>query len=243
MILACGGAANRSQDNGRTDAPPKEATKDPLVSKPPGRELDKKEDVPSIPSDVSYSVISSRIIPRVINNRSLEIRISRRVPQDVLRAIALKIKSEDSRTYERTMIAYYLPGMTVGSGAWATTHFNPSLEVRILGLSAEAEESLRNQKVTGRREVMGTWLCEAPMPRRIMLYRLNNKVFLEETYNDGSGHTNEVIERKVSGGIRLDKKEKRPVEMEADEHWLLVRQGDLRIRDNEGVIETAKRAK
>jgi hypothetical protein len=37
------------------------------------------------------------------------------------------------RKYERVFICYYLPGMEVGAGAWATGHFNPELEVKVLG--------------------------------------------------------------------------------------------------------------
>ena len=37
------------------------------------------------------------------------------------------------KRYERVFICYYLPGMILDSGAWATSHFNPTLQVRILG--------------------------------------------------------------------------------------------------------------
>ena len=78
---------------------------------------------PTIPDDVSYSIIDSTA--RAGIKRSLDVRLNKRVAEDTLHAIALKLKSQDSRDYDRTFITYYLPGMTVGAGAWATTHFTP----------------------------------------------------------------------------------------------------------------------
>ena len=90
--------------------------------------------------DVSYSIIDSTATAGI--KRSLDVRLNKRVAEDTLRAMALKLKSQDSRDYDRTFITYYLPGMTVGAGAWATTHFQPDLEVKILGLSTEEEKKL-----------------------------------------------------------------------------------------------------
>jgi hypothetical protein len=54
---------------------------------------------------------------------------------EVLRAIATQLKNSDAHTYERTFIVYYLPGMEIGSLAWATSHFDPELQVRIIGVT------------------------------------------------------------------------------------------------------------
>ena len=62
----------------------------------------------------------------------LDIRLNREVQEDVLRSIAMELKSSDRKKYERTFMLYYLPGMEVDAGGWASTHFNPDLEVIIL---------------------------------------------------------------------------------------------------------------
>ncbi|MCH7702181.1 MAG: hypothetical protein IID37_10880 [Planctomycetes bacterium] len=93
-----------------------------------------KPQTPTIPDDVSYSIIDSTTMPGI--KRSLDVRLNKKVSERTLRALALKLKSQDSRNYERTFIVYYLPDMKVGAGAWATTHFDPDLEVRVLGLTA-----------------------------------------------------------------------------------------------------------
>ncbi len=64
--------------------------------------------------------------------RSLDVRLPRKVSETRLRAIAQELRARDSRTYDRTFICYYLPGMEIDRGAWATTHFiDGKLEVRI----------------------------------------------------------------------------------------------------------------
>jgi hypothetical protein len=115
---------------------------------------------PAVPRDVSYSIIDSSALPPV--KRSVDVRLNKKVSEVTLKAIALKLKAQDPQQYERTFIAYYLPGMVVGAGAWATTHFNPDLEVRILGLTAEEEDKLLSEPPSQTREVIGRWLDESP---------------------------------------------------------------------------------
>lgn len=73
--------------------------------------------------------------------RSIDVRLSKKVDSDTLRAIALELKAKELCCFDRTFIVYYLPGMTVDAGGWATTHFTPDLEVRILGSTGEEEST------------------------------------------------------------------------------------------------------
>lgn len=41
-------------------------------------------------------------------------------------------KKHKGKKFERVFICYYLPGMEIDAGAWATGHFDPELEVKIL---------------------------------------------------------------------------------------------------------------
>ena len=41
--------------------------------------------------------------------------------------------------YDKVFICYYLPGMVKDAGAWATSHFTPDLQVRILGSLQDKE--------------------------------------------------------------------------------------------------------
>lgn len=187
----------------------------------------------TIPSDVSFSIIGSDALPGVIRN--LNVRLSRKVSEQTLRAIAFKLKAEPP-PYDRTMIYYYLPGMTVGTGAWATTHFTPDLEVRIIGLTVEDENKLVNQPEPANRETIGHWLDESPfVGSRITIFREKGKLFIEQTYKDGSGHKKEIVERKSPLGRRFNEVER----SRNGDHWILVSDGNLQVRDNDGLIGTA----
>ena len=59
---------------------------------------------PTIPDDMSYSIIDSTATAGI--KRSLDVRLNKRVAEDTLRAMALKLKSQDSRDYDRTFITY-----------------------------------------------------------------------------------------------------------------------------------------
>lgn len=61
--------------------------------------------------------------------RSIVIEISEPVDAANLTRIANSIKTDG---YVRTFIEYYLPGMKINAGAWATSHFDPDLEVIIV---------------------------------------------------------------------------------------------------------------
>lgn len=44
-------------------------------------------------------------------------------------------KKYKGKKYDRVFICYYLLGMVVDNGAWASGHFNPDLEIKILKTS------------------------------------------------------------------------------------------------------------
>ena len=160
--------------------------------------------VTAIPEDVTFTVIAEDRYGDT--KRSLDIRLNRKVPKDVLHTIALQLKDSDPGSYERTFIVYYLPEMQVGAGGWATTHFNPNLEVRILGLTVEEEQQLTTEPVVPiNREVIGRWLDETPfMGSRITIFGEDGKLYIEQKFKDGSSSTEELIEKQSPLGRRFD---------------------------------------
>jgi hypothetical protein len=192
----------------------------------------------AIPADVKYTVINTDVIPGI--KRSLDVRLSRKVEEDVLRSIAINLKKDDPKRYERTFIVYYLPDMKVGAGGWATTHFNPELEVKILGLTAKQEEALATKAEDPAREVIGSWLDQSPMVGgKISIYRKDDKLYMERTFKDGSSSNKEMVEKASSSGRRFEEKSGSSF----GEHYIVDRQGNLQIRDQEGLIATATKIK
>ena len=186
--------------------------------------------------DITYSIIDSDTF--LDYKHSLDVRLNKKISEDALRVIAFKLKAQDPRSYERTFICYYLPGMRVDAGAWATTHFNPNLKVKILGMTADQEKTLKQLPEEPSREVIGIWLDESPfIGSRITIFRQNRKLFMENMYTDGSSGKKEFVE-KLSGKDRTFwKKEGSSV----GEFYLIDNQGNLQLWDQEGIIWTAKK--
>ena len=163
---------------------------------------------PIIPADVSYSVVDTDIVPGI--KRSLDVRLNKKVSKDVLRAIALELKSNDSRQYDLTFIVYYLPGMSVGAGGWASTDFDPTLDVRILRLTAREEPTLVTEPAVTEpapsdREVIGIWLSEiAYIGGRITIYREGGTLYMEWKFEDGSNLKEKLVEKPSPLGQRFD---------------------------------------
>ncbi|NQT17375.1 MAG: hypothetical protein HQ582_31765 [Planctomycetes bacterium] len=190
----------------------------------------------SIPKDVTYTIIEKNIVPGI--KRSLDIRLNRKVSQDVLSSIAMELKNSDPNSYERTFIGYYLPDMKVGAGCWATTHFNPNLEVRVLGLTAEQERAFTQQRADPSREIIGSWLDESIGGANVTtIFRKDGRLFMENTYSDGSAGTDELVETPSPDGRRFDSKPDRGF----GEYYLINSKGELQLLDQDGPFMTAKK--
>ena len=192
----------------------------------------------TIPDDVSYQIISSKVLPGF--KRSLYVKLNKKVSAQILHAIATELKSQDPRDYDRTFMTYHIPGMPVRAGAWATTHFNPDLEVKILGLTAEEEDNLVPAQATpADRRIIGRWIDESPyVGSRISILSEDGKLFGEQIFKDGSSFKRELIEKQSPLGRRFDR-----VDSRIGDHWVITSNGNLQLRDNDGLIRTAKEVK
>lgn len=63
--------------------------------------------------------------------RTVEVRLAYKLSLEQLKAVAEKIKAAETRKTERTFIGYTLEEQQ-SQGYWATTHYNPDLNVQIL---------------------------------------------------------------------------------------------------------------
>lgn len=159
----------------------------------------------TLSDNVTYSIINESTQPGV--KRTLVVRLNRKASERTLRGLALELKSLDSQQYDRTFIMHYLPGMEVGAGAWATTHFRPELEVRIQGLTMKEEEKLVAEPAPAAREIIGRWLDEGPfIASHITIFRDSGKLFIEQIFRDGSSLKKDLVEVKSTLGRRFDPK-------------------------------------
>jgi hypothetical protein len=188
--------------------------------------------------DFTYSVISESEMKD--QRHTIEVRLSKKISEQDLRSLAMELKKSEKKSYERTFIMYLLPGMKVGSGAWATTHFNPDLEVHILGLTVSQEQKMAQDVKSESRDVVGIWADERPyVGAKLTLFRDKGKVFLETKYADGSESLDEMIEAKGSTGTKLVEKGGN----EHGEYLVLDRNGNLRAGGGNGIFLTYKKLK
>lgn len=209
----------------------KQTTSEPPTNQPPPQ-------TQTIPADVAYSIVDSDTIPGV--KRSLDIRLSKKVSEAILSAIAIELKVRDSRHYARTFMAYYLPEMAVGAGAWATTDFDPELKVRILGLSEEEERKLVAEPVPANSKVLGRWLDERPyVGSRLTIFRDPKAllIVMEIRFKDGGSLREELIERKSPRGRRFDIANG----SRHGEYWVIEATGNLQAFDTDGIVATFRK--
>jgi hypothetical protein len=196
----------------------------------------------SEPDDIN-KVVDYKIINETENHNfskaNIDIRLSEKVNKEELSALANSLR-KDRKSFKRLWIAYYLPDMKVGSGAWGTTHFTPELEVKILGLTAEEEEKMANAVKSISRDVVGIWMDDRPyVGATVTIYRENQKLYLESKYKDGSGSIEEMIESQSTGGTKLVEKGGNPY----GEYFVLDKNGKLQVVGDNGIFLEYKKLK
>jgi hypothetical protein len=131
----------------------------------PGKVAPVKSDVPApaprkveIRAEGPYTITSD--LDEGPKMRRVDVKLKKKVTPEVLREIALEVKAKGERPHERTIIFYYLPVEfpEIAGQAWATTHFLPALEVKILALSQQEEDALRSIPLDHKGKRIGAWL-------------------------------------------------------------------------------------
>ena len=72
---------------------------------------------------------------------------------------------------------------------------------------------------------------------QITIYREGGTLYLEQTFKGFGSLKEEMVENSSPLGQRFDKKEGSSV----GDHWIIDQEGNLQVRDNEGLIVTAQR--
>jgi hypothetical protein len=192
---------------------------------------------PELSKDIKYT-ISEDAHTRGIK-RSVVVILEEKVIKEDLQKLASRIKNSDPSSYQRTFIGYYLKGKDRNNGYWATTHFNPELEVRVLGLSKEEEASLAKPVVSSPdRKVLGVWLDDRPGvgAKMTIYYSKEGNLYLESSYSDGSSGTKEMIDFAIDNGKRIEDKEG----SDFGEYFVVNRANQLEFWSKNGNYYTAK---
>ena len=178
---------------------------------------------------VNYKIIEKSSLKNI--KYSVEIELSKKVSEQYLRSLALQIQKKAPQEFERIFILYYLPGMTPGAGAWATSHFNPNLEVKILGLTIGEEEVLKSQPNNVSNNVIGEWIDETPyIAGKYTFLKRNGKILMVIKFKDGSTLEREMLQFERSGNLAY----REQGDNDFGEYYVIESNGNLSAYDNEG---------
>lgn len=159
-----------------------------------------------------------------------------RVTESALTEIATLLRSTfQSSRY--VFIFHNLPGTEIGNGAWATTHFDPSLNVQIMGMTGDQEAKLRELPLPANAKIVGVWYTSMPslLNGRLTIYTLGNKAHYEWLYLDGSASRKPLRVKKLGNRTRYDEGN------EFGEHYVVEPDGVLRIGDKaNGLFATVR---
>jgi hypothetical protein len=82
---------------------------------------------------IPYEVIDKSELGTIKMSFDVQIPlVDNRLPNSEEIGAISKYLVNTSSWHERTFVSFYLPGMKVGSGAFATAHHNPDMEVNIM---------------------------------------------------------------------------------------------------------------
>jgi len=159
----------------------------------------------------------------------LYIGLSKKISKEELRQLATKLREEEPNKYDRMFIMHYLPGMDVNSTAWATTHFNPELDVKILGTTVDEEKNLLDQSGETLGGIIGIWFSE--LYGKYTIIKNDSAYILETKYKDGSGGSYDLIKFNFQGNMAFKNKDE-----DRGEYFVVQSTGELGIYDSAGLV-------
>ena len=169
---------------------------------------------------------------RIGNMRcSFDVRLEERAPESSIRNIAEEIKRREAEECERIFIVHYLPGMEVKAGAWATSHFTPNLEVRIMGQTVEQANSAP-PLLDG--ELVGRWRRDVLPAGWLTIVRRDDQLIARWDYlTDGSNSENSLDESQLPDGrLRFEDQG----ENAFVEYYIVETDGRIGLYDEDGQI-------
>lgn len=130
-----------------------------------------------------HSIIEDTFMGTI--KRTVDVRLEQKITEDELRLLGEEIKLKGRKSYERVFITYYLPHQTPGSGAWATTHFDPDIDVRILGFGVDEVAALKKTDAP-KEDRVGRWEYSDAIGMVFTVTRVGTEFSMTTKFKDGS---------------------------------------------------------
>lgn len=165
--------------------------------------------------------------------RKVHVELPKRLSEKQLEVVANEIKSSDQNNYERTLIMYRIKDEK-SVAAWATTHFDPDLEINFIGLDADKYNTLLKmvRQIDG--EKVGEWYATNGYEHIVVIYKKDGQYF-ENSYYEDTNTTPQSKKLKFESG--------KYSYADSDENWhfKVNGKGDLEYWGENGNSTTAKK--
>lgn len=143
-------------------------------------------------TNIDYKILSDE--SRRDIKRTVEVQLPGMISDKDLQEVAEDIYKSG---YERTFITYVLQENP--SQAWATTHFNPYLEITYIGQSLADHNALSDQQLQIEGTAIGQWWVEYAYSYKAAIFSKEGEIFLTRIFADGSGDTKPLVVTDVGG--------------------------------------------
>ncbi|MDD2829639.1 MAG: hypothetical protein PHW18_08715 [Sulfuricurvum sp.] len=183
----------------------------------------------NIPDSIDYKIIEDESKRDI--KRTVEVLLPERVDESTLKVLAEKIYKDG---FERTFIGYRIKGEEHGA-YWATSNYDPDLEISFLGSEKAAHNDLKKTELQVDGELIGKWLVNWGYEYKATIYKKGNQVMMKTLFSDGSGGDVKLSSNEINGQIRYyDEGGK-----ERGEYYIIASNGDLQFWSKNGNYYTA----
>lgn len=191
-----------------------------------------------LPDHFTYTIVKDESNAAIEKNE-LTVEINQKITVGQIATLADELYSSKPKQ-RRFYIFYILSGSGDNSSAWAISHFDPQVEIEIMGSTAK-QDSISNKladAVDG--EVVGKWQEEKYTSSKYVIYKKDNKTFIKTIFKDGEDMDDELQEKKLAHGTQYNLKEGGS----NGEYFILNTRGELEFYNSENKrFTTAKTIK
>ena len=134
-------------------------------------------------NNANYTIENQNFLKKM--KATFDVRLEDKISKEAIKAIANDIK-RNNPGYDKYFIIYLLPGMEINNGAWATSHFNPSLEVNILGRQTDDTSKIdKSSSDINEEKIIGKWE-DNTLGKLFIIHKDSSNYKLRTIYKDGS---------------------------------------------------------
>lgn len=155
-----------------------------------------------LPEGFFYNIIEDNS-NNALEKNQLTVEINQKITEGQIATLAEELFN--SKPKQRRFFIFIQLQKT--SGAWAISHFDPELEIQILGSTSQQEENAKANVVEENNyEIVGKWREERYTSSNYIIFKKDSKIFIRTIYINGQTSDEELKEKKNNYGIRFDYK-------------------------------------